>query len=364
MRQAFLAALAAGLIGGNVAAADFKTLRNLQAPSPVAVAPLPADAKANPVRLSKVVLQPRQGESWALVYRSIVVSDPDNPPPKDELLPWRDSRMEGDRATFERIFDEELQAAGFKTAGGGSLFEEATTTDLQVGVLVDDIKGRFCRDCPNLFQRDKVAAVVTMNARWEIYSSLRSQVVGRLTTSTGATWRKAVDGNATAVMFDAFRENVRALLASEVFRQAVTGAQVAAPAVAASPISFSPSAPGKRAIASSTSAVAAIFSGDALGSGFLVSKDGYLLTNHHVVAGAKYVKVRWADGAETIGEVVRSDRRRDIALVKADAGGATAAGPPVRSGDAGRGGLCDRHATRRQVPGLREQGHRVGDPRL
>ena len=63
-------------------------------------------------------------------------------------------------------------------------------TDLQVGVLIDDIKGRFCADCPNLFQRDKVSAVVTMNARWEVYSTMRGQVIARVTTNTGSAWRK------------------------------------------------------------------------------------------------------------------------------------------------------------------------------
>lgn len=323
VNRGLLAALASALVfvGSMSLAADFKTLRKLEAPAPATISPMPAEAKISPVRLSKVVLQPRHGENWALVYSSIPVGSPDNPPLADELLPWRDARSESDTTSFERIFDEELQAAGFKTAGGGSLFEQSTATDLQVGVLIDDIKGRFCRDCPNIFQRDKISAVVTMNARWEVYSSLRSEVVMRLTTSTGATWRKRVDGNATLVMFDAFRENVRTLLASDAFRQAVQASPASlTPKPALAPISYAAGPVAKRTLANAAPSVAAIFAGDGMGTGFLISKEGYLLTNNHVVSGAKYVKVRWPDGAETVGEVIRSDRRRDIALVKADAG--------------------------------------------
>lgn len=320
MRGFALMMVALALLGSQASAADFKTLRNLQAPPPVTVSPMPADAKINPVRLSKVVLQPRQGEGWALLYTSILIGSPEVDTPEDRILPWEDSRSEGDAASFSRIFDEELRAAAFKTAGASSLFEQTTATDLQVGVLVDDIKGRFCRDCPNIFQRDKVAAVVTMNAHWEVYSTLRSEVVARVDTATGATWRKAIGGSATSVMFDAFRENVRALLASETFRQAVVASPGLTSRPALAPIAFLAGPSQKRAVASSASAVAAIFAGEGMGSGFLVSKEGYLLTNNHVVSGAKYVKVRWSDGAETVGEVVRTDRRRDIALVKADAG--------------------------------------------
>lgn len=320
MRGLALMMAALALLGSKAAAADYKTLRNLQAPPPVVVSPMPAEAKVNPVRLSKVVLQPRQGEGWALLYTSVLLGSPQGDTPADRILLWEDSRSESDAASFSRIFDEELRAAGFKTAGASSLFEQTAATDLQVGVLVDDIKGRFCRNCPTIFQRDKVAAVVTMNAHWEVYSTLRSEVIARVDTATGTTWKKAIEGSATSVLFDAFRENVRALLASEAFRQAVVASPGVAPPPALAPIAFVAGPSQKRTVSSSASAVAAIFAGEGMGSGFLVSKDGYLLTNNHVVSGAKYVKVRWSDGAEAVGEVVRVDRRRDIAVIKADAG--------------------------------------------
>jgi len=54
------------------------------------------------------------------------------------------------------------------------------------------------------------------------------------------------------------------------------------------------------------------------GSGFLISADGYLLTNNHVVANADEVLVKLADDTEHIGTVVGTDNRIDIALVKID----------------------------------------------
>jgi serine protease Do len=54
------------------------------------------------------------------------------------------------------------------------------------------------------------------------------------------------------------------------------------------------------------------------GSGFLISADGYLLTNNHVVADADKVTVRLADDSEYEGTVVGTDARVDIALVKID----------------------------------------------
>lgn len=56
-----------------------------------------------------------------------------------------------------------------------------------------------------------------------------------------------------------------------------------------------------------------------VGSGFIISADGYLLTNHHVVDGADEIYVTLTDKREFRGRVIGTDRRTDIALVKIDA---------------------------------------------
>ncbi len=55
-----------------------------------------------------------------------------------------------------------------------------------------------------------------------------------------------------------------------------------------------------------------------LGSGFFISKDGFILTNYHVIKDADEVLVRTTDRREFKAEVVGSDRRSDIALLKVD----------------------------------------------
>ena len=71
------------------------------------------------------------------------------------------------------------------------------------------------------------------------------------------------------------------------------------------------------------------FENKSLGSGFIVSGDGYILTNAHVVDGADEVTVRLTDKREFKAKIVGADKRTDVALLKIDANGL----PAVRLGD-------------------------------
>jgi len=70
-----------------------------------------------------------------------------------------------------------------------------------------------------------------------------------------------------------------------------------------------------------------------MGSGFIISADGYILTNAHVVAGADQVTVRLADSKrEVSARVVGADSRTDVALLKVDASGL----PTLKLGDSSK----------------------------
>jgi serine protease Do len=68
---------------------------------------------------------------------------------------------------------------------------------------------------------------------------------------------------------------------------------------------------------------------EGLGSGFIVSEDGYVITNSHVVRGADEVIVTLTDGREFEAEIVGADAKTDIAVLKIDADDL----PPVALGD-------------------------------
>jgi len=70
----------------------------------------------------------------------------------------------------------------------------------------------------------------------------------------------------------------------------------------------------------------------ASGTGFLITEDGYILTNHHVVNGASSVSVTLYNGESYDAKVIGSDEDYDIAVLKIDVTGAT----PVVLGDSSK----------------------------
>jgi serine protease Do len=74
------------------------------------------------------------------------------------------------------------------------------------------------------------------------------------------------------------------------------------------------------------------FQSSSLGSGFIISGDGYILTNAHVVQAGDEITVRLTDKREYKAKVIGSDQRTDVALIKIDATGL----PFVRFGDPSR----------------------------
>jgi serine protease Do len=66
-----------------------------------------------------------------------------------------------------------------------------------------------------------------------------------------------------------------------------------------------------------------------LGSGFIISADGYILTNAHVIDSAEEINVKLTDKREFKAKVIGADKRTDVALIKIEAAGL----PAVRLGD-------------------------------
>lgn len=282
-------------------------------PAAVVVAPLPTEAKPKAVSLTRIAANIAPGTMWldeqmSPYYMVPCVGGGDK-------TAWKESNNKiSNLETFDRVFREELSKANFRTGGDSTnLFEEQQTADLQVGALLTDIRMRTCRFVSLV--NSSYSGKISMDVEWQIYSVSQGRILGRIKTHGGIEQKDGKEQNFFGGMISsAFGDNTRRLAATDEFRRIVTEPVTKAPAPPA-PLPFvAPS--GDLPISIAVKGVVSIFAGDAMGSGVVISSDGYVLTNHHVVGSSGQVRIHWANGADSVGEVVRSDPRRDVALVR------------------------------------------------
>ena len=306
MRFAVGMVLALALFG----TASAETLK-VDLPPPAVVPALEAGAQVAPVSLSRMAASLADGEPYAIWRLAWICNGPGT------LFRWNSEMNDFSDPEFERIFREELSQASFKVSGDPTnLFERDTkASDLQVGVMITDMKLSICPLATGY------SGFGTLDAEWQIYSTSAGRLVGRISTRGGvqAPKTKESDEMLAQLLKLSFAENVRQLAANPEFRRIVLNpaASPQAPAAPPGPLRAAFPAPGKPVpLKDAASGAVVVFAGAGSGSGVLISPDGYILTNHHVTGDSGRVRVRWADGTDALGEVVRADRRRDVALIK------------------------------------------------
>jgi S1-C subfamily serine protease len=238
---------------------------------------------------------------------------------------WNGGQQEQKVGPYMDVLRPQMQGAGFKVDGDpDNVFEQtASTADLQLAAVINDFYLDVCLPMVGYGNSSTIKGSANMRVQWQLYSTIQKTVVARIDTVGEAHFKDATQGGVAALTMAAFKDNVNSLAASATFRTALAGApngggQTAKPTAQAVIPLLGALTAKSRPVSDTVGAVVLIFAGEAQGSGFLVSADGLMMTDHHVVGDAKYVKVRWPDGIETLGEVIRSDKVRDVALIKTD----------------------------------------------
>jgi len=228
---------------------------------------------------------------------------------------------------YAAAFKRELEIAGYKvvTPGEDNLFDpEAASADYEAAAVITDEHIDGCFSYGGLWVKSYAGDVQgdsSMKIDWQIYSPIKKQVVAHISTIGTGHLEQATAGGIERLTGEAFASNVDSLATNAEFRAAVSAPKALTAGIQMpgeqSKIALSGGLKaGPRKIADAVGDVLTLMTGAGSGSGILVSSDGYVLTNAHVVGDAKNVRVRWSDGIEGIAEVIRVSKNRDVAILK------------------------------------------------
>lgn len=300
-------------------------------PAHLKAAPVSSGGGVRPLVFSRLAVHIPQGRAYAKVEQgAFCTAAPDKT--------WSGSTATGrPPAPFASIFSREAAIAGVAMIAedNSNLFEAASTAagEYEIGAAITDLQEEFC------VQGSAAKGAVRIGVEWQVYSRLQGKVVARFNTTGGAERKSTAAYAAVEVVDEAFDQNVIALLSNRDFIAAVSRAPSVNDQPAPASSSLAPMTLAATSltvpVSDSVGSVVSVFTGEGFGSAWVVA-DGYIMTDRHVVGEASAVRVEWPDQVHAQGVVVRSDRRRDVALIRTDTRGRPPLGvrfEPLRPGE-------------------------------
>jgi S1-C subfamily serine protease len=296
-----------------------------------------ADAPPKTVTLQRLVVEAPGGArhariGWGVFCETTVEA---------ETLP---SSGEMDVAPYLPHFRRAFSEAGLSPQRESNLFENSgsSSAEYALGGIIRAETYKTCQPyLASALGKTDLTGSTTMTIDWQLYSRLENRLVAKASISSTFSSKAALKGGFETYVMRNFEENVKLLAADPAIRAALSGPAPAAGAAIKPPALPPIAVPGAlaatpRPIDQASKSVVVIFAGEGSGSGVLISREGFILTDAHVVGDAASVRLRWADGKTAVATVLRTSKSRDVALLKADATGyeplpVRATPPPVGS---------------------------------
>ena len=255
----------------------------------------------------------------------------------DQDIHFTEGRIVEEGGDYADAFFRGAKAAGLDVVGDpNQLFErreDRSRAIFAVAAEIVRIDLTICNHMHWFFEKPlgKLSGDSEVDVVWRVYDKLQRKVVHSERTTGKATLPEtAVDNEYEIFIVAAFGDAAQRLAYSPSFRRVVakansSGAPSGQDAVSSHPLldvvqSAAFVGPLAQRAEHVRRATVIIDLGDGHGSGFLIDARGFILTNQHVVGERERVRVRFSNGTEATGEVLRRDKVRDVAFVKVAGG--------------------------------------------
>lgn len=242
---------------------------------------------------------------------------------KRELGDWGVESVEHVKNSLEKLgYDvvrpEKLSFDPYFELARAELLLNATITDLRMNIC--HLNSRWNGDD---LHRDLGEAYVKVD--WEIFDPLNKKIMGKWTTDGVGYLDYGVKKGQALIIATALENAAENLGRTQGFYDVVSGKSAAYPYPEKSKHSWLELEATRPLYNQNIQkeynfirrAIVLIRTSSGHGSGFFINDEGYALTNSHVVGNAKTVSIVDSNGTTFMADVIRTDERRDVALIKA-----------------------------------------------
>jgi len=291
---------------------------------------IPPETKLAPIRFSALQFAMDRGDIIGSRYSGLVGLQRCNLKGQGEVV-WSTGRryVGGQDDDYAQVFFETLSARGYNVVGDPKIMfgrsKELAKAKYLVGGRVLDLKMNLC-DVYNMWDNPtgEEVAEIYLKVEWTVYSAVEKEVAYTTVTEGYHNRTEEIAGGINLTFMDALASAAEEL-ASDQGMYDLVSKRPEPRSLANKPLPDEPIVlpqtlarvtPFEDNSEPLLNGVVTILLPGGHGSGFVISRDGWILTNEHVAGGHDTVMVRFRSGLELEGEVVREHKARDVALVK------------------------------------------------
>lgn len=218
---------------------------------------------------------------------------------------------------FADNFNKILSENGYNAKGNENiLFGEDVPPEYLVAARITDFETSLCHSIVS----EKLKGKLYLKLNWQVYNNAQKKVVLNQETEGYYDQKKFIESGFDLLLKNAFNASVYNFLSDKAFVELLSSGEgiLVDENFDSVLVNYASAdvASEKRDFNTIEHSVVGVKTASGTGSGFIISQDGFILTNHHVVDGYETVSIVLANGIEIDGNVIRSAPKRDVALVK------------------------------------------------
>lgn len=271
------------------------------------------------IEVKGFVFEVEQGKKIGTVKKGRSISD----------LQWEESFVVATEE-FNKITEDELMKSGYDIKKQVKLFSDEGVdkeADLIIGANLKDLSinyelDYYSTDMGLLFGPSNVKCKVELE--WQIFSRKKREVIYTVVTKGESYCNEKTDKRVSMAIKNAVRDALIVLGYDAGMRKTVTEYKQLIPKVKKDTkqtvipkITSTKFADYSSMVRSRIQSTVTVLRDDNRhGSGFLISDNGYMITNHHVIDKAKEITVKFENGFEFPAELIAFDEEYDVALLK------------------------------------------------